>query len=588
MSKVNRRKHRRPSEVGALQILEEAFHLTRSLDVKFFWVFYLGAVPFAVGLLYFVADMSRSSLAARDAAFAALGMAVLYFWMRYCQARFCAGLWETLSPGQLPKRSRREQWGSVVALWFLHSMQVPLLVVGIFFAIPLGWILATQQNFSALAMTQDLKENPLRSLLIKSIRYSHYEWAQNHGILLIFCFVSLFTWINIIATCVLVPGFGKSFFGIESIFTVSPTAAVMNTTFLFGSFLLMQLLITPLMNAAYVLRCFYAGSRSSGADLLSRLASARETRREREGSDRGSLAKVALIVLLAVICGSTGAFSQEMNTEIVSTPQSENAGAERLRTEIAETLEQKKYQWQFSRRTLASEKDKEQSWISLRLHEIADTAKKLLDAAEKWFETMMKKLMKRGMKGPDLNEGANAKFLKNLSSGVSLALVLVILGLLVWLVVSLYRKYRGKPKAEIREEGFTGVIDLESEEIVATQLREDEWMRLAREQIEKGDARLAVRALFLGTLAHLGELGMLRIARFKSNRDYRTELTLRARSQSALREAFDENTVLFESAWYGLHQLGADSVDYFLRNHEMIVRESNQSSRGSRSLVEAR
>ena len=138
------------------------------------------------------------------------------------------------------------------------------------------------------------------------------------------------------------------------------------------------------------------------------------------------------------------------------------------------------------------------------------------------------------------------------------------------------------------EEGFTGVIDLESEEIVATQLREDEWMRLAREQIEKGDERLAVRALFLGTLAHLGERGMLRIARFKSNRDYRAELNLRARNQSALREAFDENTVLFESVWYGLHQLGAGSVDYFLRNHEMIVRESNQSSRGSRSLVEAR
>ena len=330
------------------------------------------------------------------------------------------------------------------------------------------------------------------------------------------------------------------------------------------------------------------GSRGSGADLLSRLASAREMRMKKEWGDHGSLTKVALIGLLAGTFSLTGAFSQEIKTGTASEPQSENAGAERLRVEITETLEQKKYQWQFSRRTLESEADKEESWLSLRLREIAASARNLLDAAETWFETMMKKLMKRGMKGPDVSDGANAKFLKSLSSGASLALVLVILGLLAWLVVSLYRKYRSNPKVEIRDEGFTGMIDLESEEIVATQLREDEWMRLAREQIEKGEERLAVRALFLGTLAHLGERGMLRIARFKSNRDYRTELILRARSQSTLREAFDENTILFERVWYGLHRLGTGSVDYFLKNHELIVRESNRSGNGSRSPVETR
>ncbi|HRQ89744.1 MAG TPA: DUF4129 domain-containing protein [Bacteroidia bacterium] len=118
---------------------------------------------------------------------------------------------------------------------------------------------------------------------------------------------------------------------------------------------------------------------------------------------------------------------------------------------------------------------------------------------------------------------------------------------------------------------------MESEDIVATQLREDEWMRLAREQIEKGEERLAIRALFLATLAHLGERGLIRIYRSKSNRDYRSEVALRARSLSELRQAFDENTILFERVWYGMHRLGSGTVEGYLRNHETIVTETGKN-----------
>src|SRR5690606_34250315 len=129
---------------------EEAFHLLRSADVSCFWTFYAGAVPFALGMLYFVADMSRSSLAQRDAAFVAVGMTLLYFWMRYSQAKFCAGLWRTLNPGEGTKFSRRERFSTFAALSLLQAFHLPILVAGAFFAIPLGWVLAAQQNFSVL------------------------------------------------------------------------------------------------------------------------------------------------------------------------------------------------------------------------------------------------------------------------------------------------------------------------------------------------------------------------------------------------------------------------------------------------------
>ena len=93
-----------------MQILEEAFHLVRTTDAASFWRYYIGAVPWSVGLLYFVADMGRSSFAQRDAALEAAVLTGLYFWMKICEARFCALLWARLDPGGIPKATGVERF----------------------------------------------------------------------------------------------------------------------------------------------------------------------------------------------------------------------------------------------------------------------------------------------------------------------------------------------------------------------------------------------------------------------------------------------------------------------------------------------
>jgi len=581
MSKANRRVRKRKSEIAAMQILEEAFHLVRTADPVTFWKYYLGAVPWAVGLLYFVADMGRSSLADRDAAFAALALAGLYFWMRMSQARFCASLWARLDPGGIPAMTGGERFRAHAAHALCQSAQVPLLAIGLFFAIPLGWILATQQNFAALALTTPPSRRPFRDLLVTAVRFSHEQWAQNHGILIIFFFVSLFTLINFVGACLLLPSLMKAVFAIETVFTISPQAAILNTTFVFGAILLMQLAIGPLMNAAYVLRCFYARSRTTGADLLGRLEQVRERRREevrREGN-----ARIALVLVL-VGFGLGAAPAKAENEANRADPIIE---AERFQNEIAETLEQKKYQWQLSRRSLEGEEEAGESWLEQRLNEIAASAKRFLDQIGTWLEESIKRLFERGVKPSVGNENDTKRF-QGLSSTVSVALLVIILGFLVWLAISMYLRHRGKEKEVTDETGTAAVIDLASEDIVATQLREDEWLRLAREQIEKGEERLAVRALFLATLAHLGEKGLLKIARFKSNRDYRAELALRARSLADLRRAFDENTGLFERSWYGMHRLAEGALEFYLKNHGLISDESAKAGKPSAGAVTAR
>lgn len=570
-SKARRRVKLKRREVPALQILEEAFHLARSADLKGYWYYALGMVPWSVGLLYFLADMSRSSLAVRDAALSALVMTLLWLWVRYTQARFCEGLWERLNPGGLPPAGRRERFRSLCAMWLLQAFQLPLLAAGFFFAVPLGWVIAFLENLPALALTRAPSPRPLRDLARRALRNCHEQWAQNHLILLVFFFVTLFTWVNLVASCILVPSMVKAIFGIESVFTLNPSASLGNTTFIGGSFLLTQLVLGPLWHATYVLRCFYAESRASGADLLSRLASVRAAREVEERRERGALGRVALVALGLVLAGAASPAGAE-EARPTRPALREGADPDRLRAEIEETLEDKKYQWQLSRREQKETNDEEKSWLALRLEEFTESLKDFAEKGRDWLFKRLKEYFDRKM--PARSESDGGEFLKSIGSVLSIALVVIAVGLLAWVGWLIYRHQRGREKKSETVNGGGTAVDLSSEDVVATQLHEDEWLKLARDQIDRGDSRLAIRALYLATLAHLGEKGLLRIVRSKSNRDYRRELERRARSLPALLEAFGTNTRLYERGWYGLHEIASSDLDTYLENHGQIVKDS--------------
>ncbi len=57
---------------GPFEMIEEAVHLLRSAPASLLCAYYLGTLPFALGLLYFWADMSRGSFAERRLPVAAL------------------------------------------------------------------------------------------------------------------------------------------------------------------------------------------------------------------------------------------------------------------------------------------------------------------------------------------------------------------------------------------------------------------------------------------------------------------------------------------------------------------------------------
>jgi hypothetical protein len=83
--------------------------------------------------------------------------------------------------------------------------------------------------------------------------------------------------------------------------------------------------------------------------------------------------------------------------------------------------------------------------------------------------------------------------------------------------------------------------------------------------------RLAVRAVFLATLAALGERRLIDIARSKSNRDYAVELRLRTAARREVPEVFGRSVNVFERAWYGLHEVAPEWVQELLENHQRLT-----------------
>ena len=103
--------HRRKHQKSALRVIEEALHLLLNAPGMLLSIYYLGSVPFVLGLLYFWADMSRSAHADEYSAAAALGLAGLFVWMKAWQRLFALRV-QTLVSGSPHQGS---SWRSIAA-----------------------------------------------------------------------------------------------------------------------------------------------------------------------------------------------------------------------------------------------------------------------------------------------------------------------------------------------------------------------------------------------------------------------------------------------------------------------------------------
>lgn len=141
----------------------------------------------------------------------------------------------------------------------------------------------------------------------------------------------------------------------------------------------------------------------------------------------------------------------------------------------------------------------------------------------------------------------------------------------VALTILIYRTVRGRRQTTaLASQAIQPVPDLSDEGVSAEELPEEGWIKVARELLARGELRLAIRAFYLASLAHLAGNNLISLAKFKSNRDYERELRRRAHSFPDLLALFGEIVSVFDRSWYGMHEVNGELVDRFAANVEQI------------------
>lgn len=572
-----------------LDVIEESVQLVRTAPPVALTWYYVGSLPFVLGGLFYWAEMSRSPFALRTHAPGALGLALLFAWMKFCQALYGRHLHAHLahhSAARLTVRQAARVLANQAAFHATGLFLLPLLLV---VALPFPWSFAVYQNFTVLGATEpDDPTPPLK----RAIDQAGLWPLQNFYLHLAATGFALVVFLNWATVLYLVPNLLKALLGTETVFSRSGWA-LLNSTFFAVVLGLTYLSVDPIVKSAYALRCFQGQAVASGADLKAELRRLRQS------------ASAAVVILMSGFClmpepalalnhsrpclaqatafgavetepgpamrGSRLTPAQEppLQDTVVEGAQSGPAPmtlqARELERAIGDVLSQRKYAWRMPRER-APKAESEPGLFTRFFADLGETIKKGMIRAIEWLGDMLRRIFQPRWRLKPSTPGYGWM--------VSLQLLLYVLlaaavGALLYLI---YRYWRGRRAAGpvIVSQPVEPALDLTHEHVVPDELPEDGWVKLGRELMAQGEFRLALRAWFLASLAHLANRRLITLAQFKSNLEYERELRRRAHSLPRLLSLFDENLGVLERVWYGRQPADAEDVRRFVANLELM------------------
>jgi hypothetical protein len=534
----------------SIDVIEESVALLRQTPLPAHLAYYLGAIPFWLGLLYFISDMSRDAYAADRLGDGSLGIALLYIWNKCWQSVHGAKMRAVLSgrpdePWTLPRVLRMIAVQASLQPWGLIARLVAAHVI-----LPFVWV----ANFfhSVTALGDGL--NAEKSVVSRAWTQAKLWPAQAHGVVSIIYLFTFFVWVNVTILLGTMPWLLKTFLAVETAFSRAGLVSYLfNTTFLMATVALTSLAVDPLRRAAYAVRCFRGASLKSGDDLSAELARIQ--------------IRPALAALLIAAFALTAV--PHLNAETsVETPKT--ADATELDRRINEVLERREFTWRAPREARKTKMEKKSlSWMGRWLDSIGNTLGRWIEGTFKAAGKLWRSIQ-NWLHPPSFNPPTPSGSLDWIGLGKALLVILggILVVVLGWLGWRLWRERR--PKTVLATAAATATPDLRSEDVIANQLPEDGWLSLAREHAARGELTLALRAAWLAGLAHLGHRELIAISRHKTNRDYDRELRRRARDREPMLTAFNDNLKSFERSWYGKHEVTTEKLDRFDENLDQI------------------
>jgi hypothetical protein len=548
------RKHQRRSTI---RILEEAVHLLRLSPGHLLAYYYAGSLPFILGLLYFWGDMSRSAFAADYCAIASLGLALLFIWMKSWQAVFATQIKAQLDNQTATCFSFRRILSVVANQSLLHASGFLVLPLAAIVMMPFGWCFAFYQNATVL---EDRQYQDLSALCRRSWRQAKLWRKQNHVLLTVFLFFGVIVFLNLAITLFILPYLLKTFFGFESVFTLSGLDSL-NTTFLATTIGITYLCMDPLVKTAYTLRCYYGEALTSGADIRNQL--------NRLVQRRNAMAILTVLALAISPATVIAAAPHETVSSLVASA-ADPFTVEALDESIEQVLRQREFTWRMPRQSKIKEDQKRSGPVTSAFQwawrMIAKGLKTLWGWVESLFEWLVDLLPKRA-----LGKKAAGTTWPNSLRVVLIVLLSLAALILLYFIGRIWQRRRLKP-TPVTGEAVLITPELTDDDLKADELPANRWLAMAKDLLEKGSVRLAMRALYLATLAHLAEHDMIRIEAYKSNLDYKRELERRAHGNPELLTAFATVVTLLEKVWYGMHKIPQQEIDAFTKTQQRIMR----------------
>lgn len=512
------------NQPAAIDILEQAVNLLRA-NPRAWIVYLLGAVPFTLALLIFLNDMRFSPYAFDHLAPWSLALAALYIWKNTWQAIFAARLYKSLSPGDSPRL--------YIGRAFL--VQCTLQPAGLAFPIPLPWLTAFLRNvamFTAIGAP-----NAMRTARRQAVLWSNQTWA----ILSFITIALVLLFVNILVMVIAIPELARSFLGIEGDFARAGIRLLSWSTVSVAAGLA-WMLIDPLLDAVFVLRCFYGESLATGEDLRSALSKL--------------IVTVALFVLMiAAIVGAAPHAIAQSNapTPAISPTQLDHS--------IEQVIQSREFTWR-NPRASSGDESKWVGWVRGVLNMIDRFISAVIKTISDWLNPHQPQ---------EADQPGSPVTPRALKAAVGI-LIAVIAGA----AIAFFLRRRA-PVTKAVAVTTAASINLADESVTADQLPESQWLQLADELLTHGDFRLALRALHLAGLNYLGERNLVSIRKWKTGLEYRREVERRARAKSqvapAVAPVFSSNVDLFERGWYGRYPVDREMIDLFtarlseIRNH---------------------
>jgi len=348
-----------------------------------------------------------------------------------------------------------------------------------------------------------------------------------------------------------VPFILSSLFGIETPFSRSPMLLFDSTLFLAAGGLA-YLVMAPVAHAAYLVRAERAAALRTGSDLL----------REIDALPPVVSGRAVPFVLaaLAAVAASPLAVPAAIAAPVEPAPAFAAAagGASIPAADLREAMRTVTARPEFLWRMPRPEPDpdaRQQGVLGRFMRSVFDTIGGWRDAIVRlaarffrWIDRHWRpaRAADPSGQGPSWPANASRILLATLLLGGGIAL-------LTW--------WRRRPAApEVRAIVATPLPRADVGTAAPADAPSDEWLAQARALLDRGDLRLAARAMYLATLALLGEARLLTLGRARSDRDYLLELRRRRPDRPEMADLLQGGVREFERVWYGTHPASVDLV----------------------------